>query len=158
MARVVKRGGRVGILDIVLPDDPKISELNNRMERIRDASHTRTLAREEFESHFAAHGLRILETRVEENARSFDHWMLVAGSKPGDRPYVEARRLMEASIPNDAAWFHPRYAPAEDGGPGARADLHEHDAIHRWRENLTWPPTPFSKCATCGNPMRSQPA
>ena len=117
MARVVKRGGRVGILDIFLPDDPAISELNNRMERIRDASHTRTLAREEFESHFAARGLRILETRVEENARSFDHWMLVAGSKPGDRPYVEARWLMEASIPNDAAWFHPRFAPAEDGGP-----------------------------------------
>jgi ubiquinone/menaquinone biosynthesis C-methylase UbiE len=119
MARVVKRGGRVGILDIFLPDDPKISALNNRIEILRDASHTRTLAREEFESHFAAHGLRILETSVEENSRSFDHWMLVAGSKPGDRAYIEARRLMEASIADDAAWFHPRFAPAEDS-TGAR--------------------------------------
>jgi ubiquinone/menaquinone biosynthesis C-methylase UbiE len=119
MARVVKRGGRVGILDIFLPDDPRISDRNNRIERLRDASHTRTLARKEFELHFAAHGLRILESCVEENARSFDHWMLVAGSKPGDRPYTEARRLMEASIADDGAWFHPRFAPAEDGA-GAR--------------------------------------
>jgi ubiquinone/menaquinone biosynthesis C-methylase UbiE len=119
MARVVKRGGRVGILDIFLPNDPQVSELNNRIEILRDASHTRTLAREEFESHFAAHGLRILETSVEENSRSFDHWMLVAGSKPGDRPYIEVRRLMEASMADDAAWFHPRFAPAEDGS-GAR--------------------------------------
>jgi ubiquinone/menaquinone biosynthesis C-methylase UbiE len=119
MARVVKRGGRVGILDIFLPNDPKISELNNRIELLRDASHTRTIAREEFESHFAAHGLRILETHVEENTRDFDHWMLVAGSKPGDPAYIEARRLMEASIPDDAAWFHPRFAPAPDGS-GAR--------------------------------------
>jgi ubiquinone/menaquinone biosynthesis C-methylase UbiE len=119
MARVVKRGGRVGILDIFVPDDPAVSELNNRIEILRDASHTRTITREEFDSHFAAHGLRILETSVEENSRAFDHWMLVAGSKPGDRAYIEARRLMEGSIADDAAWFHPRFEPAEDGS-GAR--------------------------------------
>jgi ubiquinone/menaquinone biosynthesis C-methylase UbiE len=115
MARVVKRGGRVGILDIFLPNDPEVSDLNNRIEILRDASHTRTLARKEFESQFAAHGLRILEIGVEENSRSFDHWMLVAGWKPGDWAYIEARRLMEASMADDAAWFHPRFEPAEDG-------------------------------------------
>ncbi|MGB9067037.1 MAG: methyltransferase domain-containing protein [Candidatus Acidiferrales bacterium] len=117
MARVVRPGGRVGILDIVLPDDPAISALNTRIEKLRDASHTRTLSREEFESHFAAQGLRTLETGVEENSRSFDHWMLVAGVKPGDLNHVEARRLMEASIPNDTAWFHPRYEPGDSGKP-----------------------------------------
>jgi ubiquinone/menaquinone biosynthesis C-methylase UbiE len=117
MARAVRRGGRVGILDIFLPDDPAISELNTRIEKLRDASHTRTLSREEFESHFAAHGLRVLETAIEEHSRSFDHWMLVAGRKPGDSNYAEARHLMEASIPNDAAWFHPRFEPGDSGEP-----------------------------------------
>ena len=115
MARVLRRGGRVGILDIFLPSDPAVSALNNRIEIIRDASHTRTLAREEFQSLFAANGLRVIETAVEENTRSFDHWMLVAGSKPGDPAYAEARRLMEASIPGDAAWFHPRHETNEAG-------------------------------------------
>ena len=117
MARVVRRGGRVGILDIFVPGDPAVAALNNRIEIIRDPSHTRTLSRDEFHLLFAAHGLRVLETAVEENTRSFDHWMLVAGSQPGEPAYVEARRLMEASIPNDAAWFHPRYEPGESGEP-----------------------------------------
>jgi ubiquinone/menaquinone biosynthesis C-methylase UbiE len=117
MARVVRRGGRVGVLDIFLPGDPKISALNNRIEVVRDASHTRTIARAEFEQHFAAHGLRVLESFIDEHRRPFDHWMVVAGLKPGDTAYEEARRLMEASIPNDSAWFHPRYEPDESGEP-----------------------------------------
>lgn len=115
MARVVRRGGRVGVLDIFVPEDPCVAELNNRIERIRDASHTRTLARSEFDAHFAQHGLRVIDTYVEAQARSFDHWMLVAGSKPGDAAYREARRLLEESIPDDGAWFHPRFEPASDG-------------------------------------------
>ena len=116
MARALRLGGRVGVLDIIVPEDPQIAELNNRIERIRDASHTRTLARKEFEEIFAACGLRIIASYVEEQSRAFDHWMLVAGSKPGDRRYVEARRLLEASIPDDSAAFHPRFAPGGQSG------------------------------------------
>jgi len=115
MARVVRRGGRVGVLDIFVPEDPRIAELNNRIERIRDASHTRTLARSEFDPLFAKHGLRVIDTYVEAQARPFDHWMLVAGSKPGDPQYEKARRLLEESIPNDGAWFHPRFEATSDG-------------------------------------------
>jgi hypothetical protein len=42
--------------------------------------------------------------------------MFVAGSKPGDSRYREVRRLLEESIPNDSAWFHPRLAPAGEKG------------------------------------------
>jgi ubiquinone/menaquinone biosynthesis C-methylase UbiE len=116
MARVVHRGGRVGVLDIFVPDDPAVAAMNNRIERIRDRSHTRTLTRGEFEAFFTHHGLRILKTHVEAQLRSFDHWMLVAGSNPGDAHYEEARRLLEESIADDAAWFHPRLVPAGENG------------------------------------------
>jgi len=115
MARVVRRGGRVGVLDIFVPEDPRVAALNNRIERIRDASHTRTIFRREFDAHFTEHGLRILETYVDVQPRPFDHWMMVAGSKPGDPRYQEARRLLEESIPDDGAWFHPRFEPAAAG-------------------------------------------
>ena len=108
MARVVNRGGRVGVLDILAPEDPSVATMNNRIERIRDSSHTRTLPRSELEAYFDGHGLRILETYVEAQLRSFDHWMFIAGSNPGDSRYLEVRRLLEQSIANDSAWFHPR--------------------------------------------------
>ena len=116
MARVVKRGGRVGVLDVFDPEDPHVAALSNRIERIRDDSHTRTLARKELENCFAAAGLRVLEEYKERQLRSFDHWMLVAGSKPGDTRYEETRRLMEDSIPDDGVWFHPRFEREGDNG------------------------------------------
>jgi ubiquinone/menaquinone biosynthesis C-methylase UbiE len=116
MARVLRRGGRVGAIDIIVPEDSKPAELNNRIERIRDASHTRTLARSEFEAMFAERGLRVLATHVKEQPHAFDHWMFVAGSKPGDPAYTEARRLLEASIPDDSAAFHARCAPGDSSG------------------------------------------
>ena len=40
----------------------------------------------------------------------------VAGSKPGDTRYEETRRLMKDSIPDDGAWFHPRFEREGDNG------------------------------------------
>jgi ubiquinone/menaquinone biosynthesis C-methylase UbiE len=116
MARVLKRGGRAGVIDIIVPADAKVAERNNRIERLRDRSHTRTLARNELEAIFAANGLRVIATHVEEQTRWFDHWMLVAGAKPGDRAYADARSLLEASIADDAAGFHPQLVTTGAGG------------------------------------------
>ncbi len=123
MARVLKRGGRAGVLDIFVPEDPKIAEINNRIERLRDPSHTRTLPKSELGKMFAAAGLRILAAEVEEHPRSFDHWLLVAGWKRGDAAYIETRRLMEATIANDGANFHPRYAPTDAKNAGEIPDI-----------------------------------
>jgi ubiquinone/menaquinone biosynthesis C-methylase UbiE len=115
MARVVRRGGRVGVIDIRVLEDPAAAELNSRIERMRDPSHTRTLMRSEFDKIFARHGLRVISNHIEEHPRPFDHWMLVAGWKPGDREYIETRRLLESTIQNDAAGFHPRLVPSGEG-------------------------------------------
>jgi ubiquinone/menaquinone biosynthesis C-methylase UbiE len=123
MARVLKRGGRAGVLDIFVPEDPKIAEMNNRIERLRDPSHTRTLTKSELDKMFSAAGLRILAAEVEEHPRSFDHWMLVAGWKRSDPAYIETRRLLEATIADDGANFHPRYAPTDAKNPGEIPDI-----------------------------------
>jgi ubiquinone/menaquinone biosynthesis C-methylase UbiE len=123
MARVVKRGGRVGVLDIFVPEDSNAAEINNRIERHRDPSHTRTLAQSEFKKMFAATGLRIIAAEVEEHPRMFDHWLHVAGWHRGDSAYEKARRLMESTIPNDAANFHPKYAAPDPAKPGEPPDI-----------------------------------
>ncbi len=124
MARVVKPGGRVGVLDIVVPEDPKIRELNHRIEYIRDNSHARSLARSDFERIFAAVGLRIVATEVRGHPRTFDHWMHVAGWKRTDPAYMEARRLMESSMADDGADFHPRFEPVEVVKPGEKPGIY----------------------------------
>lgn len=123
MARVVKRGGRVGVLDIRAPENPKTREINNRIERLRDPSHTRSIPRSGFEAMFASHGLRVTAAQTEEHPRSFDHWLSVAGWKRGDPEYMAARQLMESTIPDDAADFHPRFAPADPERPEAAPDI-----------------------------------
>jgi ubiquinone/menaquinone biosynthesis C-methylase UbiE len=122
MSRVLKRGGRAGIIDIFAQEDPHSAEIHDRIERVRDPSHVRTLARSEFASLFAANRLRITGAHVEEHAATFDQWMHNAGREPGDPEYIETRRLMESTIPNDLAAFHPRYSitspSGSDGLPG----------------------------------------
>ncbi|MGA8222379.1 MAG: methyltransferase domain-containing protein [Candidatus Acidiferrales bacterium] len=117
MARVVKRDGRVGIIDIVVPEDPARAEIANRIEIRRDPSHTRSLTRSDFEKMLAAAGLRILASEVHEIPRSFDHWMHVAGWHRDDRAYIETRRLMESTMADDRAGFHPQFAPPNPDAP-----------------------------------------
>ena len=82
MARVVKRGGRVGVIDIRASENPQIAELANRIERIRDDSHTRGLPLSEFERMFAQNGLRIIATEpIELGVQSFTR-----RSMPADSP------------------------------------------------------------------------
>ena len=109
MSRVLKPGGRVGVIDIYAPEERRRAELHERIEHVRDPSHTRTLARSEFEPLFVAKGLRVVDMCTEENALTFDHWMHTAGREPGDPEYIESRRLMEESMGEDLAGFRPRY-------------------------------------------------
>lgn len=113
--RVLRRGGKIGVIDMVVPENPAYAEACNRIERSRDASHTRALPISEFKSVLASNGFRVRAIETEDHPRSFDHWMHVAGWKRGDAPYEETRRLLEASIPGDTAGLRPKtlQAPPE---------------------------------------------
>ena len=124
MARVVKRGGRVGLIDIVVPEDLQVRELNHRIEYIRDHSHSRSHTQGEIEAMMKSAGLRITGTEIREHPRTFDHWMHVAGWKCTDPEYIEARQLLVSSIENDGSNFHPRFQPADVTAPGAEPDLY----------------------------------
>jgi ubiquinone/menaquinone biosynthesis C-methylase UbiE len=124
MARVVRRGGRVGLIDIIVPEDPKVRALNHRIEWIRDHSHCRSLTLAEFQTMMNDAGLRITATETREHPRTFEHWMLVAGWKPSDPEYIEAHELMVSSIADDGSNFHPRMEPADVCQPGAQPCLY----------------------------------
>jgi len=113
-ARVLRpQGGRLALMDIVVAE-PGRQEVNNRIEIVRDSSHVSTHTQPELLRLVESTGLRVSTAERVEMPRSFNHWMYVAGSEPGDPTYVETRRLMEATLEDDSAGFHPQ-RPASPG-------------------------------------------
>jgi len=124
VARALKHGGKFGLLDMVVPENPASAAACNAIEIARDGSHTRALSVTEFERLLGASGFRILATDLEEHPRSFDQWMHVAGWKRGDAAYEKCRRLVEESIPGDTAGLQPKILakPSKDA-TDARPDI-----------------------------------
>jgi ubiquinone/menaquinone biosynthesis C-methylase UbiE len=115
MARVVRRGGRVAVADLIVPEGVG-GEANNRIERVRDASHTRTLTADELRNLFEKAGLVVRAAEVGASPRAFDDWMRNVSHPPGSEVYRAVRALMEAQIGRDTTGFQPRW---KDGDPGA---------------------------------------
>ena len=124
IARILKRGGKFGLLDMVVPENPARAAGCNAIEIARDASHTRALPVTEFERLLGSSGLRILASELEEHPRSFDQWMHVAGWERRDAVYEKCRRLVEESIAGDTAGMQPKIPaePAKDVAD-ARPDI-----------------------------------
>jgi ubiquinone/menaquinone biosynthesis C-methylase UbiE len=108
MMRVTKPDGRIFLDDTLGPESDEKFELHNRIEVVRDPSHTRSLRLTTFLSMFDNLGLEIVTQSFRRHRRSFNQWMLRAGHPPGDIRYVEARRLIEKSAAGDKAGFSPQ--------------------------------------------------
>jgi hypothetical protein len=52
-----------------------------------------------------------------------------AGREPGDPEYIETRRLMESTIPDDLAAFHPRYSATSEVGIGEVLEIEMVNAV-----------------------------
>jgi ubiquinone/menaquinone biosynthesis C-methylase UbiE len=123
MARVLQPGGRLAVTDIVVPESCD-ADLQDRVERVRDPSHTSTLRVAEFRRHVQELGLRVLAENLHENWHDFDVWMNNAGKPPGDPVYAQVRRMMENCIGEDAgekaghapSGFHPRLSGETPSG------------------------------------------
>jgi ubiquinone/menaquinone biosynthesis C-methylase UbiE len=114
LARIVRGGGRLAIVDLIIPEGAD-AEAHNAIEIARDASHVRTLRAAEMRAMVEAAGLRLRAEKTTERLREFDDWMRIAGWGPGDAAYAETRRLLEATLADDRAGFHPRRAASPEG-------------------------------------------
>jgi len=115
MARVLEPGGRVAITDIIVPEGCDAA-LQNRVERVRDPSHTSTLSAPSFHKMIGNLGLHAVSEHRHDNWHDFDVWMGNARKAPGDRVYVQTRAMMESSIGNPRSGFHPRHSDQVPSG------------------------------------------
>ena len=94
MVRVCKKGGRVVIVDITSPSgDSKAADELNRLERLRDPSHTRSLTIENLQGLLLENGLEVMD--AEDKVSTFDNpmdlqqWMSATETPANHKKQIE---------------------------------------------------------------------
>ena len=94
MVRVCRPGGRALVADVVLP--PEKAGAYNRMERLRDPSHTRALTYPEMAEIVGASGLTDIRTGHYKVEMELEKQLRASFPNPGDADRI--RRLFEADL------------------------------------------------------------
>jgi ubiquinone/menaquinone biosynthesis C-methylase UbiE len=107
MRRVLRPGGRLAVADLVADPDPAIAVVQNRLERLRDASHMRMLSMEELARLVRGEDVefRVVERRLEP-------WLAQTRTDP--EAAAEIRRALKAELDGGApTGFRPLLADGE---------------------------------------------
>jgi ubiquinone/menaquinone biosynthesis C-methylase UbiE len=100
MARVCRPGGRVVVADSSPSEDPAKAAAFNRLEKLRDPSHTRALPLSEMRGVFAAAGLGELEVVFSELRDVASNLLARSFPNPGDEATILA--MFRASAADDS--------------------------------------------------------
>lgn len=117
MVRVTKPGGRVGIIDSVVPDDPPLDAFLNGIERVRDPSHVRNYRIEEWVDLLREEGLSLTHVSAAWKEHPFPEWVARTGRPPVIQRQVEEMFLF--AFPRAKEFFRVR---VEDGRVAAYSD------------------------------------
>ena len=89
MRRVVRPGGRIGIVDQIPPEDEAGRVLMERLEKLRDPSHVEALTATRWRGLLAEVGIEVVFTDVVERRVTFEAWLELGGADPERRRAVE---------------------------------------------------------------------
>lgn len=128
IARITRRGGKFGMLDMIVSEDAAAGRKCNEIEIARDASHSRALPASEFAKLLSSFGLHTIRREIVDHPRMFDQWMRTAGWKRGDAEYEVTRKLLENSIPRDDAGLHAKFS--QEAAPNSLDSRPDIELIH----------------------------
>ncbi len=77
--RVLRRGGRMVIIDTLLPSDPEIAEFYQTMEKMRDPTHIRAFNEDQWKQMILDSELILHETKIIPKTHDFQEWAKRAG-------------------------------------------------------------------------------
>jgi len=101
MHRVLRPGGRLGLVDMTVPEAPQAAALLNAMERDRDPSHLAALSPETWRALVAAAGFAVQTLEVTTEAMPWERWL--APVTPDAPAGVQAAARARAVPPAQAA-------------------------------------------------------
>lgn len=93
MARVLRPGGRLVLVDNIAPEDATLDALGNRWEQERDPSHVRNYTVSEWRAHLADVGLTITDVEVMRKTYEFAPWVERMQMPADARAQLEAEML-----------------------------------------------------------------
>jgi SAM-dependent methyltransferase len=91
MLRVTRSTGRIGITDLTVDDDPVVAAETNRLERLRDPSHNRTLTFAEIRTLLTDNGASITATARRDHPLDLEDWMSRTGTPGPARSAIRER-------------------------------------------------------------------
>ena len=100
MRRVCKPSGRVAIVDITASDDIELAATHNRLERLRDPSHTTALSVSGLADLATRCGLRVSHTAELDAPRDLEEWMELTAAPDAVRQ--EVRAALESELAGGA--------------------------------------------------------
>lgn len=107
MVRCTRRDGHVALVDLVAAGDPAIAAEQNRLERLRDPSHTRMLSGPELSALLTGRGLTVVHAQERPLERPLAPWLEQAAPAPAAVTEIEARLHAELGG-GPATGFAPR--------------------------------------------------
>ena len=96
MFRVCRTGGHVAIIDITSVEDPELAAAHNRLERLRDPSHTRALTAGELKEIAEECRLEVVRTSAADVELNVGRWMDLTGTGPEERRVI--RQALEQEL------------------------------------------------------------
>ncbi|HKL24932.1 MAG TPA: methyltransferase domain-containing protein [Desulfuromonadales bacterium] len=95
--RVLRRGGRLAIVDTLLPDDPEIAAWHQEMERMRDPTHIQAFTEAEWTEMVTKVGFTIHQTAIFRKTHDFPAWAVRGGM---NRDAIAAMNKLFFEAPN----------------------------------------------------------
>jgi len=77
--RVLRRGGRMAIIDTLMPSDPEIAEFFQTMEKMRNPTHIKAFSEDEWQKMILDSELILQETMIISKTHDFQEWTKTAG-------------------------------------------------------------------------------
>ena len=104
MARVLKPGGKLALIDMEAAPEP-LRETEDALERLRDPSHVRNRSREELLSLFSSHGLAVRHVEATRFPVRLTDWLDFTDTPPAAREEITARLRAELSGGEKTGFF-----------------------------------------------------
>jgi hypothetical protein len=105
MVRVCRAGGVVAVEDLYASENPARAACNNRVERLRDTSHTSALPLSELAAMMGRAGLEIESVYSDRIKTDVESWL--TSTQPSPETIAEVRRLIDDDLRNDLSGMRP---------------------------------------------------